>query len=177
MHPVDIKSTLDSMTILCDTREQDTPKLRQRLEAMGHPYERVALPSGDYSAAFTLPDGSTYSLAGRVCVERKMSLDEICGNYTRGRGRFQREFQRMADRGGKLHIIVENGSWEKVLGGEYRSQLSPASLSASLLAWEARYGSQLHFCKPETTGKLIVKILYYEMKEILERGELDEHSG
>ena len=133
MHPIDIKNTLDSMVIQVDTREQDTPKLRKRLEAMG--------------------------------------------NYTRGRGRFSREFQRMADSGGKLHIIVENGSWEKVLDGEYRSLLSPAALSASLLAWEARYGAQLHFCKPATTGILITKILYYEMKEILERGELDEHSG
>ena len=177
MHPIDIKNTLDSMVIQVDTREQDTPKLHKRLEDMGRPYERVALPSGDYSAAFILPDGYSYSLSGRVCVERKMSLDEICSNYTRGRGRFQREFQRMRDSGGKLHMIVENGSWEKVLNGNYRSQLSPASLSASLLAWEARYGSQLHFCKPETTGKLIVKILYYEMKEILERGELDEHGG
>lgn len=177
MHPIDIKNTLDSMVIQVDTREQDTPKLRKRLEAMGHPYERVALSSGDYSAAFLLPDQERYSLANRVAVERKMSLDEICGNYTRGRGRFSREFQRMADNGGKLHIIVENGSWEKVLDGEYRSLLSPAALSASLLAWEARYGAQLHFCKPATTGVLIAKILYYEMKEILERGELDEHGG
>ena len=177
MHPVDVKSTLDTMTILVDTREQDTPKLHRRLEDMGRPYERAALTSGDYSAKFILPDGAEYSLADRLAVERKMGLDEICGNYTRGRDRFRREFDRMAEKGGKLYLIIENATWENVLAGKYRSQLSPSCLIASLMAWNSRYGTQILFCKPETTGILIQKILYYEMKEILERGELDEHSG
>ena len=177
MHPVDIKSTLDTMTILVDTREQDTPKLHRRLEDMGRPYERAALTSGDYSAKFVLPDGAEYSLADRLAVERKMGLDEICGNYTRGRDRFRREFDRMAEKGGKLYLIVENATWENVVAGKYRSRLSPSCLIASLMAWNSRYGTQILFCKPETTGILIQKILYYEMKEILERGELDEHSG
>ena len=177
MHPIDIKTTLSSMIILVDTREQDTERLRQRLKDMGRPYERVTLPSGDYSAKFILPDGEPYSLADRLAVERKMCLDEICGNYTRGRDRFRREFDRMAQKGGKLYLIVENASWENVVAGKYRSHFSPASLIASLMAWNARYGTQILFCKPETTGVLIQKTLYYEMKEILERGELDGHCG
>lgn len=177
MHPIDIQSTLDSMIILCDTREQDTPKLRRRLEDTGRPFERAALPSGDYSAKFTLPDGTKYSLKEIVCVERKMNLDEICGNFTRGRKRFVREFDRMRKKGGKLYLLIENGDWEKILNGKYQSQFSPKAFTASILAWCARYQSQIFFCKPESTGVLIQKILYYEMKELLERGELDDHCG
>lgn len=40
MHPVEQKSVLDSMVILVDTREQDTPRLRLRLKKMECPYER-----------------------------------------------------------------------------------------------------------------------------------------
>ena len=43
MHPVEQKSVLDSMVILVDTREQDTPRLRLRLNKMECPYERQKL--------------------------------------------------------------------------------------------------------------------------------------
>lgn len=43
MHPVEQKSVLDSMVILVDTREQDTPRLRLRLKKMECPYERQKL--------------------------------------------------------------------------------------------------------------------------------------
>lgn len=52
MHPVEQKSVLDSMVILVDTREQDTPRLRLRLNKMECPYERQKLDFGDYSAKF-----------------------------------------------------------------------------------------------------------------------------
>ena len=43
MHPVEAKAVLDSMVILVDTREQDTPRLRLRLRRMGCPWERQKL--------------------------------------------------------------------------------------------------------------------------------------
>ncbi len=175
MHPVDIKNTLDSMVVLVDTREQNTPALRKRLEAMGRPIERAALLSGDYSCKCILPDGTAYSLAERVTVERKMSADEIAGNFTKGRQRFVREFERLKERGGKAYLLIENASWEQIMNGKYRSRFAPKAFTASLSAWQARYNAHILFCKSETSGKLIEKILYYELKEILESGELDEH--
>ena len=93
---------LDSMVILVDTREQDTPRLRLRLRRMGCPWERQKLDFGDYSAKFRLPTGDFWTLACRVAVERKMSLDELCQCYTKGRDRFQREFERAKNTGAKL---------------------------------------------------------------------------
>lgn len=104
MHPVEQKTVLDSMVILVDTREQDTPRLRLRLKKMECPYERQKLDFGDYSAKFRLPAGDWLDMSCRVAVERKMSLDELCQCYTRGRDRFTREFERAADALSLIHI-------------------------------------------------------------------------
>ena len=54
---------------------------------------------------------------------------------------------------------------------EYRSMLPANALIASMLAWSERYNVHNYFCSPNTTGKLVYKILYYAMKERLERGD------
>ena len=50
--------------------------------------------------------------------------------------------------------------------------MNPAALTASLLAWSGRYNLVPVFCRSETSGELISRILRYELKTILERGEL-----
>ena len=89
-------------------RDRDTPRLRLRLKKMECPYERQKLDFGDYSAKFRLPTGDWWSLAGRVAVERKMSLDELCQCYTRSRDRFTREFERAAGMGAKKMCIRDS---------------------------------------------------------------------
>ena len=168
MHPVDIEKSLRSMVIIVDTREQSTIKAKKRYEQFGCRYERKGLNFGDYSAYCTLPNGEAYSLENLVSIERKMNLDEIAMCYTRERPRFKREFERARDAGAKVYLLIENGDWEKAYTGSYRSQVKPEALTASIIAWLARYNCQLLFCKEETSGKLIHDVLYREMKERLE---------
>ena len=163
---------LESMVVLVDTREQDTPALRRRLKAMQYPSERCKLDYGDYSCRVTNPAGEPISAARKVCIERKMNLDELCACFTRSRARFEREFLRAREDRAKVYLLVEDASWEKALNGAYRSKLSPSALTASLLAWCGRYHLTPVFCRSETSGELIGKILHYELKTILERGEL-----
>lgn len=169
IHPAEITAALRGMVILVDTREQDTPKLRRRLEQMEVPTEREALNFGDYSAKFPLPSCEWLSLKDHVCIERKMSLDELAGCFGRERARFLREFERAKEHGAKLYLLIENASWENAFAGKYRSKMTPQSLTASMLAWLARYDCQIIMCRPETTGKLIHDILYREGKERLEK--------
>lgn len=96
-----------------------------------------------------------------------MGLDEICANFAKGRKRFEREFERAKASGAKVHLIIENGSYEKILGGKYRSKLSPNSLYSSLIAFCDRYDLTVHFCKPETTPSLMKKIFYHHIRNIL----------
>lgn len=164
----EIDRCMESMSLLVDTREQPTKRLYDRLEIAGLPYERKKLEVGDYSCKCLLPDGSELDFSPRVVIERKMSLDELCQCFGRERARFEREFERALAAGTKVYLLVEGGNWEKAYNGKYRSLLKPQALVASIDAYRTRYGMQLDFCKPETTGRLIRDILYRELKEYLQ---------
>lgn len=163
----DIQTALNGAVLLVDTREQDTRALRSRLEIVGWKCERIALPVGDYSAKFPLPDGEWLDLSDRVCIERKMSFGELAMCYTHQRERFRREFERAGNR--KIYLLVEGATWEHLYAGKYHSKIHPEAFVASVLAWLARYRCVPIFCKSETSGHLIRDILYREAKEILER--------
>ena len=94
MTPTEINKALDGMVLIVDTREQDTPQLRQRLESAHCEFKRGKVDFGDYSASFPLPDGGTLDLTQSVSIERKMSVDELAMCFGRERPRFEREFER-----------------------------------------------------------------------------------
>lgn len=178
MNNFEIKDCLDSMTILVDSREQDTDRARERYSRFGIPYERCALDYGDYTYNFTLPNGEQmHKITGKVspscAVERKMNLDELANCFTRERKRFEAEFLRGKENNARIYLLVENATWEHLLNGKYRSKMNPKAFEASILAWMVRYNAQIVFCKAETSGELIKEILYRELKERLERGEFD----
>ena len=155
------------MKICVDSREQATEQSKRRYADFGVPWERGKLDFGDYSAVFTLPDGTEFSLKDKAVVERKMSLTECCGCFTHDRERFTREFERAKAVNAKIYLLIENASWELAYNGKYRSQMKPQALIASVLAWLARYDCQIIMCKAETSGRLIHDILYREGKERL----------
>ena len=166
-HPSEIDSILATMEIIVDTREQNTDALKKRMEGFGCPSIRKKLDFGDYSFQFTLPDGTVQSGQGIAVIERKMSLSELASCFTSGRARYRREFERAVQAGTQIHTIIENASYEKLYSGNYRSKLNPRSFIRTYLSWAGRYGMQLHFCKAETTPKLIRDILYYSLREHL----------
>lgn len=171
-----VKHTLATMSVLWDTREQNTQRSRKRMKQIGVPIERVVLPFGDYSAKCILPNGEVYSLERIVTIERKMDITELAHCYCQDRGRFTREFQRAKDAGAKVYLLIENGSLDAVYAGNYRSRVHPASLTASIFAWLSRYDCQILFCNENNTGKVIHDVLYRELKERLEGMPEDEHS-
>lgn len=158
-----VKRHLATMSVLCDTREQPTPRSARRLRQIGVPIERVALSFGDYSAKCDMLD-----LRSSVAIERKMDLSELARCYCQERKRFIREFERAKEAGAKLYLLVENGSLDEAYSGHYRAKVHPASLTASMLAWLARYDCQILFCKEENSGQVIHDVLFRELKERLE---------
>lgn len=170
MNPFEIGRALKNLTLIVDTREQDTDRLRRRIRQTGLPFVRQKLDFGDYSAKTTLDNGTEFDISSSVSIERKMNLDELCACYCKDRKRFTREFERAKSAGAKVYLLIENANWEKAYSGSYRSKMSPQALTASLFAWLARYDCQIIFCKEETSGKIIREILYREMKERLENG-------
>lgn len=169
------RAILKQMGILADTREQVWDHVKSALEAAGCPIERGKLDQGDYTAfvpmsafpGFQAVPG-LYSLQDEVVIERKANLDEIAGNFTTGRDRFEREFIRAKSKGIKVYLLIENASWADIFSHNYRSQLNPKSLEGSLRSWQAKYNVSIEFCRPEESARAIYNILHYWLKARLE---------
>lgn len=168
------REILETFRIIIDNREHNTPRAAERYAAFGK-YEKATLSYGDYCGNVQLPSGAVYNTSEtvlpRCVIERKMSLDELAGCFTRGRDRFRREFERARNAQAKVYLLVEGGSWEAIMNHRYRSRFRPEAFKASLTAWMVRYDASVVFCKTETAGPLIREILYRDMKERLEKGE------
>ena len=173
----EIASILRQMGVLVDTRERSWGHIEQALEILKCPVQRGKLDQGDYTAVIPLSAfpgqenvaGYT-SLENEVAIERKAGLDELAGNFTAERERFEREFIRAKANGVKMFLLVEDTGWEDVFSHNYRSRLSPKALYGSLLSWQARYGVTLIFCPAAQTGRILYGILYYWLKDKLENG-------
>ena len=158
----ELKAELSKLLIICDTRENVNDHITKHFDKKKIPYKTRKLDTGDYSAML-----GDLSLERDIVIERKHNLDEICGNFTADRERFEREFMRAKAYGTKVFLIIECASWTDVFLGNYRSKLDPKSLVASLFSWMAKFNITILFCKPEETGKLIYLILHYYAREML----------
>ena len=157
------------MTIVADTREQDTSRAKARYRRMGVPVVREKLNCGDYSARCPVLD-----LTKAVVIERKYALDELSMCFAQERSRFQREFERAKEGGIKIYLLIENASLNAIYAHRYKTKLTPQAMVASLFAWLARYNCQVLFCDELTSGQVIHDVLYRELKERLEKmGEDD----
>lgn len=172
MTPFELQKTLESLTLLLDTREQETASLKRRLKDIGLPHKREKLNFGDYSCEVTLPNGAVGRFDRLFAIERKMNIDELAMCFTSQRKRFTAEFERAKQVGAKIYLLIEGATMEKIVNGQYRSKVSPNAFMASIFAFLVRYNCQILFCKPETSGRVIKEILYREAKEYLQDMEV-----
>ena len=175
----EIDKVMESFSVIVDTREQDTPRARKRYRAFEVPYTRATLDYGDYCGQIILPDGrKVHTLDGDqerlfpVCaVERKKDLDELAANITRGRKRFEREFERAEKHGARMFLLIENASIDMILRHDYRSKMNANSYFGTIISWMVRGFFMPVFCPAERSGAIISEILRKYLKERLIRGE------
>lgn len=160
-----LKEAMRGLTILVDSREKVNAHITAWLDGKGIPFKERGLDCGDYSVAL-----GDFSFEDEIVIERKANLDEIAGNFTANRERFEREFLRAKANGVKVFLIVENASWADIALHNYRSQLKPQSLRGSLLSWQSRFNVTVNFCKTQETGQIIYETLYYWVRNRLKRG-------
>ncbi|MBC3517196.1 ERCC4 domain-containing protein [Neobittarella massiliensis] len=166
----EIKDRLKRLEILADTREQVWEHVESALAGQKIAVQRGKLDFGDYTALIPDGTGGFYSLQDEVVIERKANIDEIAGNFTADRRRFEAEFLRARASGVKVFLLIENATWQDIFDHRYRSQLSPKALAASLLSWQAKYGITVVFCRPQESGRILYGILYYWARQRLEGG-------
>lgn len=158
----ELAETLKSLTVIADTREQVNGHILKYLEEKSVPVISHKLDVGDYSAQI-----GKYSFERSFAVERKHNLDELCGNMTADRDRFQREFLRAKAFGTKVYLLIEDASWDDVMLGNYRSKMTPKSLRASLMAWQAEFNVTVVFARHEHSPVLIHELLVYSARKEL----------
>lgn len=168
----ELKKLLNSMVILIDTREQENGHICKYLDKKKVKYASKALSYGDYSAYLPKDEelGITRDIYfdNSVIVERKGSLDELAGNLTRERTRFESELLR--SKGKNISLIIENASYTDMVMGRYRSEYNAKSFIASIHTFSARYGLDVAFVDKELAGNWIYHKLYYAVREELLHG-------
>ena len=163
----EINELLKQLTIVCDSREQCNGHVTGYFDKCKVAHATRKLDTGDYSAMI-----GDMTLEHDVVIEKKSGLDEIAGNFTVDRQRFEDEMMRAKAEGLKVFLLIENASWSDIPLHNYRSKLEPKSLIASLLSWQVRFNITIIFCKPSETGQIIHGILYYAAREALKKGEI-----
>lgn len=162
MSEKELREKLAELRVIVDTREQRNEHISEFLKKKNVETVSRKLDIGDYSAE--LSEGS---FERSFVIERKGSLDEICGNFTADRERFERELLRAKAYGVKVFLLIENASWNDVFLHNYRSKLSEKALLASLFSWQVRYNVTVIFCKQENTPQVIYGTLWYAAREEL----------
>lgn len=130
MKDTNAKPDYDGPIIYQDSREQTPLPCAQFL-----PVVVKGLQSGDYSVgAPDQPEG--LGLEMDFAIERK-SLQDAIQSVTRERERFERELHRL--RGFAFARLLITASPAQVMAHQYRSEVKPSAILASLSAFECRY--------------------------------------
>lgn len=161
----ELTTALKDLTIIVDRREQVNQHITGFLDGKKVPYIERKLDVGDYSCQL-----GEMTFERDFCIERKGSIDEIAGNFTDGRERFEREFLRAKAAGTKVYLLIENATWDDIYVHNYSSKLNEKALIASLFAWQTRYNVTIIFCKKQNAPKTIYGILWYAAREKLMGG-------
>lgn len=164
-----MEQLVSSMVILVDTREKNISHILDSFDKNHISYERKALNYGDYS--FYIPKDESLSLQRdlffdrEVVIERKASLEEISGNLTKERDRFEKELC-LAPK--EKVLLLENASYADIATGNYKTQYNKKSFLASIHTFWFRYDTPIFFMPNNKYSALFIKKYFeYYLKEQL----------
>ena len=162
------KELIDSIVILVDTREKQT-HISKWFDEKKIPWKSKALSKGDYS--FYIPANEKLGILkdmyfdGEVIIERKASLEEISGNLTQHRDRFEHELS-LAPKNKVL--LIESANFSDIVENNYDTGYNRKSFLASLFTFWHRYGIPIFFMPDNKYSGLFVKLYFeYYLKNLL----------
>lgn len=160
---------LKSMTVLVDTREKKNDHIISYFDKKKIPYKTKALHNGDYS--FYIPQNSELNIERDlyfdkdIMIERKQNLEELSGNITQNRSRFEEELSSFS---GKKYLMIENASYSDILTNNYTTNILPKSFLGTLHTYNHRYGLEIIFMnRKEYSPIFIYYVLNYYLRNIL----------
>jgi ERCC4-type nuclease len=168
----EIKQLLSSLVVLVDTRERDHEHIWRYFLQKDINFEEKKMDTADYSCY--LPKNEDLGImrpiffTDSILIERKGSLDELAGNLTKDRTRFESELIRA--KGTNIALMIEGATYSDLVMGRYRSEYNAKSFVATLATYSARYGLDVNFVEKELAGNWIYHRLYYAVREELLHG-------
>ncbi len=160
---------LKSIVFLVDTNEKKNQHITENyFDKHNIPYIKHNLKYGDYS--FMIPKNEELGIMtditfeNEIVIERKGSLDELAGNFTKGRERIEKEFSISK---AKMLLVIE-GKYHDICTQNYKSGYNKRSFLATLHTFYERYNVPFVFVEKEDIGKFIYCTMYYHLRELLE---------
>lgn len=153
-----------------DDREKSWLHIEDYFTQNNIPYIRQRLKSGDYTFK-AVNEKIDYNFTKDIVVERKNSVSELASCFGQSRTRFESEFQRLKDNNTEVFMVIENDKYDDIIYGNYRSNIVPNSVEASLLSWMMRYDIKVVFCNKRNSGHVIHNILKYYLREFIKNTE------
>lgn len=164
----DIKKAIDTIVVIIDTREHLPNEITKCFDKYNIKWERKKLKSGDYSAKIPkneeLGINEEINLEDILCIERKMSADEISTNVSTNRERFKREFERTK---AQIIIVIEGNTYKDIAIKNYNSKLTPNQFLGSLHGIADEYGIPFIFIDKGFSALYIYNVLKYRLRNIL----------
>lgn len=167
----ELERLVKSIVVLCDTREKNNAHIIAWLDKKKIPHQSKALSNGDYS--FCIPANPNLNIDRdlyfdhEIMIERKGSLEELSGNFSQNRTRFEEE---MATYQGLKYLLIENANYQDIVNGKYDTKLSNKAFLASLHTFNQRYGLQLMFMPDSSySGWFLYGIFTYYLKNKLRK--------
>lgn len=165
----EIDEITNSMVILVDTREKENSHIIEWLDKKKIAHKSKALSNGDYS--FYIPMNSELNIERdlyfdkQIMIERKSSLEELSGNLTTNRSRFEEE---MATYLGKKYLLIENANYQDVVNNNYDTKFGNKAFLASLHSFDHRYDLQNIFMPDKSySGLYMYGVFKYFLKNTI----------
>lgn len=163
--------------VLIDTREKELKHITDKFEANNISVQHIGLVVGDYRIQATALDGNQMNYSPRVVIERKANLNELIANLLgekdqHGKTRLHRELQRSLESKTKLIIMIEELDWyNKLLRGDYISQVNPKAIRGMIMSLEAKYHPYVSIVgiDKSQSASYIHTTLYYHLRQELKR--------
>lgn len=162
---------LDSMIILVDTREHDgkNDHILNYFDSKNILWKKQKLDYGDYS--FMVPQNEELGIPRdiyfdkEIMVERKASLDEFADNATEERNRIKKE---LAMAPPNKVLLIENGSYEDMINGNYRSKFSAKSYYGTIHSFWHEFNIPVFFMpNNKYSGIFIRGYFQYYLREVI----------
>ena len=170
---IEIEQILKSIVVIVDSREKNNIHIIDWFDKKKISYIIKKLDQGDYS--FYIPKNDELSIFRDIyfdkdiVIERKASLEELSGNLSKERDRFEKE---LCLNKGKMYLLIENSNYGDICEGNYKTEYNKKSYLGSIHTFSHRYEVPFMFMPENKYSPIYIYFtFYYYLREMLKNNK------